>query len=179
MITTINYTPLRDFSILRVGEQRHHLMLKAYFDESGHLKDPNEKVLSIGGCIAPLDAWEAFEREWEETLARFDVPVFHMRLFAHFKGPFEMWTEPKRKDFLALLMDIMHRHVTKYVGAVLPLSEYNDLTPEQKLVLPDPYFMCFQDSLHGAGLTAAHLYDPQEKVQVVFAERPDDTIPIP
>jgi len=171
---TVSYSiPVRHLLALSTGQHRCILMLKAFFDESGHLKDPNEKVLSIGGCIAPLEAWESFEQEWGEALERFDVPAFHMKLFAHFRGPFEMWTETKRRDFLALLMEIMHRHITKCVGAVLPLSEYNNLTPEQKLVLPDPYFICFQDSLHGAGLTAAHLYEPQEKVQVVFAEHPE------
>lgn len=70
------------------------------------------------------------------------------------------------------------RQVKKPIGAVLPLSQYHELSSSQKAGLPDPYLICFQDCAHAAGLVADELYDPKETVQLVFARRPkgDDMV---
>ena len=53
-------------------------MLRAYFDESGKLKDPNEKVSAVGGCISTAEEWCVFEQRWRKILKRFNVTQLHM-----------------------------------------------------------------------------------------------------
>lgn len=58
-------------------------MLWAYFDESGeHDKASGAlRELTIGGLIAPQEAWQAFDVEWSAALARRDLREFHRRQF--------------------------------------------------------------------------------------------------
>jgi hypothetical protein len=57
-------------------------MLWGYFDESGE-HDPSGELLAltIGGLIAPLDAWQAFDQEWDAALAARGLREFHRRQF--------------------------------------------------------------------------------------------------
>lgn len=148
------------------------MTLIAYFDDSGKFDDPIETVTCVGGCIASKQAWDLFKIEWAQVVKRFGISHLHMRTFAHSIGEFTGWEETKRREFLQVLIEVMCRHVKKPIGAVLPLSQYDELTEEQKANLPDPYLICFQDCVHAAGLVADELYDPKETVQLVFAKRP-------
>ena len=148
------------------------MTLIAYFDDSGKFDDPNETVNCVGGCIASNQAWDLFKTEWAQALRRFGISQLHMRTFAHSVGEFNGWEEIRRREFLQALIEVMCRHVKKPIGAVLPLSQYDELTPDQKANLPDPYLICFQDCAHAVGLVAKELFDPEETVQLVFAKRP-------
>jgi hypothetical protein len=55
-------------------------VIRAYFDESGD-HGPNGTLtrLTIGGLIAPRQAWEVFDREWAEALEDTDIRQFHAR----------------------------------------------------------------------------------------------------
>lgn len=44
------------------------VVLKGYCDGSGHPDDPLTRYLTLSGLIAPMDAWDRFEREWAATL---------------------------------------------------------------------------------------------------------------
>lgn len=147
------------------------LTLRAYFDESGKFNDPRETVTCIGGCIAPVPAWEKFEPAWNAILKKFGVSHLHMKHFAHSTGEYKGWTEEKRRALMRQLLSVMEGHIRKPIGAVLPLSQYAELTPAQKEILPDPYVMCFQDCLSLAGMVADELYDRQAIVQLIFATR--------
>ncbi len=148
------------------------LMLRAYMDESGHSDDPDVQVMSIGGCVAHLAAWQQFESEWKRVLEDFKVSQLHMRTFAHFQGEFENWKENQRREFLSRLMAIIDRYITAHVGAAVILSEYQRLTSEQQSELLDPYYACFQVCVRGAAIQAVGL-EPRENVEVVFADHPE------
>jgi hypothetical protein len=53
-------------------------MLWGYFDESGDHDTSGElRGLTIGGLIAPLEAWQAFDEEWGKALAYEGITFFH------------------------------------------------------------------------------------------------------
>lgn len=160
---------LREILVYNKGAHRAVLMLKAYFDESGHSRDPKETVVAIGGCISTLERWTTFEDEWDELLHTFQVSWFHATELQNFKGDFVGWTEYRRRQFLQSAMNIMDRAVVQYVGAVVPLSEYEALTVSQKAQCPDPYYLCFQDAVHSAGIEAEE-YGPSELIETIFSE---------
>jgi hypothetical protein len=58
-------------------------MLWAYFDESGgHDQSSGElRELTIGGLIAPFEAWQAFDVEWDAALVTRGLREFHRRMF--------------------------------------------------------------------------------------------------
>ena len=59
-----------------------HLMVWVYYDESGEysrFQEPGTLMnMSVGGCIAPLEAWKSFEAEWKQALNDEGLPFFHM-----------------------------------------------------------------------------------------------------
>jgi hypothetical protein len=58
-------------------------MLFAYFDESGeHDLTTGELIrLTLGGLVAPKEAWKSFEQEWRAALAWAGIEMFHMADF--------------------------------------------------------------------------------------------------
>ncbi|MCA9454688.1 MAG: DUF3800 domain-containing protein [Nitrospiraceae bacterium] len=158
------------FSFLWQGAHPVVLMLTAYLDDSGHKDDASAPIFSVGGVVAPKEAWSQFEMEWGEVLKSFQVKQAHMKHFAHKRGEFEGWSEDKRRAFLGQLMKIMDVYVNFYVGAVLPVEDFKNLPAQKRNELNDPYFACFQVSIHGVGIyVEAHF--PDEKVDIVFDRR--------
>ena len=80
-----------------------------YFDSS---RAAGDAEVVVGGLLSTVEEWEQFEISWRLTLAKFDVPYFHMREFnSHssrgaFKHP--KWrTESYRAEFMSHLTQIM------------------------------------------------------------------------
>jgi hypothetical protein len=96
------------------------LMLWGFFDESGeHDRLTGQLVrLTLGGCWANFEAWQAFSLDWAAILEAFGVRVFHMTDFEADRGEFKGWD--KRPDdhrrLLNGLLDTMIRHIHDYVG---------------------------------------------------------------
>src|SRR5258707_733544 len=63
----------------------------------------------VAGWAAPVGFWDQAEIDWTLALAKFDVPYFHMREFAHSIGPFAKWKgkEGTRRRFLETLAEII------------------------------------------------------------------------
>jgi hypothetical protein len=45
----------------------------------------------VAGWLAPVNLWEQMEIDWRLVLAKYDVPHFHMKEFAHSVGSFAKW----------------------------------------------------------------------------------------
>lgn len=144
------------------------VVLRIYLDETGHTKDPNASVVGMAGCIASLTAWEQFEQEWATVLKEFGIRELHMKNFAHFKGEFSGWAEEKRRQLIDRLLMIIETRIDTWVGAVLPISQFTELSDEQKTRLRDPYFICLQDCLHAA-IQFMDSLDGTELLEVVVA----------
>ena len=56
----------------------------------------------MGGWIASAKEWDNFEIDWKLFLASYKVSYFHMREFAHSRGPYEKWknTDSFRARFI-------------------------------------------------------------------------------
>ena len=74
----------------------------SYYDASGSESDAQGAIMVIG-LVASEAKWRKFANSWRRVLGskRFDVPYFHMKEFAHSKGPFEKWRgdDETRKAF--------------------------------------------------------------------------------
>jgi hypothetical protein len=127
-------------------------------------------IFSVGGVVAPIEAWKQFEMEWGEVLRDFRVSQSHMKHFAHSWGEFKGWSEEKRRALLGKLLRILDSYVKFYVGAALPVEDFRKLSEQQRKDLIDPYFACFQVSIHGVGLYVEKNF-PEEKVDIVFDRR--------
>ncbi len=74
-------------------------MLWGFFDESGeHEPDdaPAEirgkvKKLTIAGCWASYERWQAFSMDWSDALERAGIRMFHMADFEAYQGEFKEW----------------------------------------------------------------------------------------
>ncbi len=95
-----------------------------YFDESG-TPDEGEAVV-VGGYIASVGQWIAFESEWKDALTEFGVSLFHMRDFAHSLREFEGWKrdEARRRAFIARLVSILRKNVRRGITTSVILKDY-------------------------------------------------------
>jgi hypothetical protein len=68
-------------------------MLWAYFDESGwHPNGGALAKLTVGGCIASFETWEALSLNWASAIENMGIPYFHMTDFEARQRPYENWT---------------------------------------------------------------------------------------
>ena len=95
--------------VLSYGEDHAIVTLKAFVDDSGSIDDPQIRAISIGGCVAPLESWTAFEPRWKAVLSAFGVTHLHMKDYAHFRGDFTVFRQSRerQRDFLKQLMDVL------------------------------------------------------------------------
>jgi hypothetical protein len=163
------YIPIRDLLFSSDGNHEVILVLRAYLDESGKLKNPGETASAIGGCIASANQWTAFEGQWLNVLRmpQFNIKQLHMNNLESSTGEFVGWDDEKKDVFLDLLLDVMKNHTIKYLGAVVPLTSFNELDSVSKIKLCDPYFICLEDSILFAAEVAKDLFDPPEYVEII------------
>jgi hypothetical protein len=109
-------------------------MFVAYVDESG--SDDANDYIGVGGLIAPIEHWKAFEGRWREILAQHGVPYSHMREFAHSTGAFRKWRspnkqfEPERIKFSADICQCILDHAIYSFGAIITKRHWKTLVPE-------------------------------------------------
>ena len=86
-------------------------MMRGFFDESGEHASKAEGGhllrLSVGGCLAPDDKWEALSADWGHALRKMGIPMFHMAAFESRSHPFRNWDNSQRKSQLNLLLDLI------------------------------------------------------------------------
>lgn len=152
--------------------------LTAYFDETGHSRDPQVNFAGMAGLVASVDKWRAFESDWAVLLKENNIPSLHMKEFAHYKGPFEGWDEVRRQRFLKQVVDIILATEGMPIGAVVDLRVYRQLEVRARERLLNPYYLCLNHCVHGAVIYG--LFDPSkweqgkpftysgEKVNLVF-----------
>jgi len=73
--------------------------LRGYFDDSGKHDDPTLNTVSLAGYLAPVSAWEEFERLWKrDVLDEFGIAYFHMKELIGQKGPFADWEKNDKRQ---------------------------------------------------------------------------------
>lgn len=132
-------------------------MLWAYFDESGEHDRVTGHLqrLTLGGCVAPFEKWQAFSLEWASTLEAAGVRMFHMVDFRNRAHPFTDWPEDRRDALLEKLLDIMARHIPTYMAITATVNAPNKA-----------FRKTYDRGLVGAIVQTANL---SERVALVFA----------
>jgi hypothetical protein len=117
-ISLVRFTHRYDPGTFRVAA------LTAYFDASGTEHSGTELVVS--GFVSTVKKWKGFEREWQALLDDAGVPYFHMKEFAPSTGIFASWKnqEPKRRKFLAKLINITVKYVEHSFAAGVLLKDW-------------------------------------------------------
>lgn len=147
-------------------------MIIAYMDESGHFDDPECRYVGMAGFAGPQELWDPFGILWDVTIRSSPFHLmrpFHMREFAHRRGEFEGWSEEKRKALYAKLIEAILLIQPIPFGAMVSISDFKSLTPEQQLDFKSPYHLAFQTCTRGAAISALK---PHE-VNMVFSENLD------
>jgi hypothetical protein len=70
-------------------------MFTCYFDESG---GADHGFITVCGWVASVERWQRFDVEWKSMLAAYDVPYFHLKELAHFRGPYSKWRGPRVEE---------------------------------------------------------------------------------
>lgn len=166
-------------------------MYSAYFDESGH-PDGGE-YLVVAGCVADVDQWVHFEREWLDVLAPLGIRVFHTVDFDQGKPPFDRLGESEQIELLRRLTGIIARRVEKTFAQVLRLDDYN--AANHKYVFAEcygfPYPVLARSCMGQVSIWASKYAIPESNIRHFFengakhkgqlewiAERDHLTIPV-
>jgi Protein of unknown function (DUF3800) len=164
---SVTHIPISTILVSR-GNHEAILVLKAFFDESGH--SASSSFVCMGGCIASLEAWSAFEKAWEHVLRKYGITCFHMNHFESNRREFKKWeNEPaKHKACLADLINIMNDHIDLYIGTSANVEDHK-LSPPPK---NDPYFNCLMTCIEHI---ASYVFDlpGDQRVEIVFADHPE------
>jgi hypothetical protein len=99
-------------------------MFTAYYDDSGSSADTMAVV--VAGFVATDEQWPHFERNWNGTLRKFGVSLFHMREFAHSLGEFSKFkhNREERDWFLRQLLSHIKVRVTYATGQAVLMDAY-------------------------------------------------------
>ncbi len=162
---------IRSLAVLSDGEHLGMLMLRFPLDESGDGFDPNERVVAVAGCIAPLQNWLDFDAPWKAVLDKFHVKASHLKDVMHSRREFEGWDEATRNSFLAALVSVIEDHIVPsggFIGIAMPSSvkarEYSKMF--------DLYYPCLMMCLSWAATKMNQSgLPPEEKLEVILDRR--------
>src|SRR5215831_12052752 len=136
-------------------------MVWVYYDESGEysrFQEPGTLMnMSVGGCIAPLEAWKSFEAEWKQALNDEGLPFFHMTDFENWKPPFNFELQDGSRDknkhnrILDRLLEIMLNHIEWFVGLAAP-SKLHEKMPNKRKAHKDFLSECIEATVRHAAL---------------------------
>ncbi len=98
-------------------------MYSAYFEESGSA-DSKEPYLVVAGCVAQIEQWRHFEREWGAALSPFGTEPFHAVNFDKGKPPFEKLGDDDKDALCQLLTGIICRRIEKSVSLAVRLDHF-------------------------------------------------------
>ncbi len=100
----------------------------------------------VAGWLAPVNLWEQMEIDWRLVLAKYDVPHFHMKEFAHSVGSFAKWRgqEGTRQNFLAELVDVISWRSLYGIACVVGQQDFEAVNREYELLeyFKHPYVIC-------------------------------------
>lgn len=149
-------------------------MLKAFFDESGKLSDPKQRVVAVAGFVSTSNKWSDFKNQWRRKLQEYGVSTFHMTDCEAGRQEFEGWDRRKCSNLIRELIPIIKKHVLFGVGAVMTTEDYVELTKgKSKTCSPyarDPYYGAFNYCLYVLLLEIDKRVSQRKKIAIVCDE---------
>jgi len=156
---------------------RHVLVLKAYFDDSGtHAGSP---AVIWAGFMAHVDEWTDLEHEWSALLQREGLTHMHMADLANSRGQFDLWGEARRDALTHEFRQIIQARNIIGIGAVVRTDAWAEVVAGTWLEkrLHSPVLFAFEHAIQQA-LHWAQAADLQtgisEKIDFVFDLREQD-----
>jgi len=146
-------------------------MLRVYWDESGHSKDPACQYLGMGGVVAPAAGWDRFEKSWAAALVEFGAPFFHASALEHNEKPYRdkaTWTPSRKLAFTARMASCIAEAGPTVVGATLHMSAWRALSEADQAPLVDPWFCCLQECVR---LSVVCAVVEHETIATVFSQQ--------
>lgn len=141
-----------------------------YFDESGEYEQHRLVNMTVAGCIATFEAWQAFDPLWKKALDDEGVDCFHMVDFEAYAKPFDWYLPDGSKDvarhnrFLDRLLTVMLDHSTEFFC-------FNNFPVPGKRQHREAYKRGVKDTISECHQSLAHEYD--SKINLVFARHPE------
>lgn len=150
-------------------------VLKAYLDESGIHQ--GSRICAIAGFVGTQEEWERIEQLWNSALRTEGIEAFHMAEFENHQGVYKGWSETRRQNLLASLVEILKARDISSIGSGIVTEDFWQLSVEDRQWMthgnPEiPYFLCFQHCIVEAAHQADDLH-PSERVGFTF-DRQDD-----
>lgn len=108
----------------------------------------------VAGYLSTFEKWNVFTGQWNKLLAAFDVPYFHMKEFAQFKGPFKDFRdEPKRARFMERAAAIIAGNVERGFSSIVPFDWFNKVnaTYHMREQIGNPYALAARTCVARAG----------------------------
>ena len=135
--------PLEYFSVLPnppKGWLMGAFQVKSWVDNSGDEKDKQHKVCSVAGYITTAINWQKFEKRWKKTLEKHKVRFLHMKDFAPFNPPFDIFKDkltgkekPERKLFLQTLIKVMKKSELQGIVSIVKLDDLRRFNQERNV----------------------------------------------
>lgn len=155
-------------------------MLYGYCDESGEHASRKEGgsliKMSLGACLAPLEMWRDFERQWADALAAENVDCFHAKDFwprkasLNSKSVYYKWDDDRKDKFIYSLLDTMKNHVPYLCGS-------NYFIPPESITggIKQFYIPPWLATIVMTCQAAIERFGNSERVTLVFASHPEIT----
>jgi hypothetical protein len=128
-------------------------MFTCYFDASG---GQDAGVTIVSGWIGQVSQWERFDTDWRLLLAKYDVPYFHMKEYAHSLGPYISWKgqDNKRANFLRLAAETIATRVHRGFACIVEHNVHAEVDREYKLTeaVGNPYCLAARTCIAEANL---------------------------
>src|ERR1700723_237460 len=147
-------------------------MFTAYFDDSGSPDDTLAVV--VAGFVASDGQWTEFERNWNDTLKQFGIPLFHMKEFAHSTGKFSKFKHDKknREWFLRQLLSHINLRVRHSCGHAVLMDDFRKVNEVYafEAINITPYSLCGRTCLASVGNWAKRSGVADDQIRYVFED---------
>lgn len=122
------------------------VVLVCYLDDSG--KDPQSRITTLAGFIAPEACWEAFELTVKPIFDEFGVDVLHAKPLHDTDGSFAGWTINKKRAFVTRICEKMRGVIPLGVAMSAVKEAYaGDLPERPRKRQTTAYAFCFNSLL--------------------------------
>lgn len=181
MNAPVRHQPLDGITALAAGlfwpSDAKVLMIWGYYDESGEYDASGTLLnMTIGGCMASADEWQAFDLAWAKILRSEGIATFHMKEFEAWRDEYNFLLadgsrdNEKHKRLLTRLMNAMLDHIDGFYAFGATLMFDRDATPPTKdkahaAQMED----CISGAIKHAVLEASDFY--QEPINLVFGKQ--------
>jgi hypothetical protein len=134
----------------QVRPDRLYMAMRGFFDESGTHGADSPAVI-VGGFIATVAQWDAYEFDLKALLDEYGVKKFHAKELRQTKGDFKGWPRAKKAKFNSRFLQMADQHLACGISTVLSSDAYNNIYRSGTLIRtarPDSqYGLCVRAAL--------------------------------